>query len=170
MKRKIWPLIFFAVLIGVFVFIQSPSINKQALVARETAKVLWVVDGDTLKVLLNNKEETVRLIGMDTPETLDERKPVQCFGKEASDKTKEILKGKTITLESDSAQQERDKYGRLLRYVFLSNLNFNKFMISEGYAREYTFKSKGYRYQSEFIRVEEKAKEENKGLWGLCRN
>lgn len=130
-----------------------------------SAKVVYVVDGDTVKVLINNKEDTVRLIGIDSPEVLDERKPVQCFGREASSKAKEILTGKAIVLESDPTQENRDEYGRLLRYVFLGNQNFNKLMISEGYAREYTFKGNSYKYQSEFKNAEEKARENGKGLW-----
>lgn len=178
--KKVWPYIIFVILIGIFVLlnisdlkqnkvIQPSSIKNQAISIKETVKVFRVVDGDTIKVLMNNKEDTVRLIGIDSPEVLDERKPAQCFGREASDKAKEILNGKTIILESDSTQGERDEYGRLLRYVFLlDGVNFNKFMISEGYAREYTFKSKIYKYQSEFIQVEEGARKENRGLWGSC--
>ncbi len=136
---------------------------------RSLAKVMKVVDGDTIKVLINNKEDIVRLIGIDSPEVLDERKPVQCFGKQASDKAKEILTGKIITLESDLTQGDRDEYGRLLRYVFLQDgTNFNKFMISEGYAHEYTFKGNSYKYQSEFVQAQKKAREENKGLWSSC--
>ncbi|MDP2585523.1 MAG: thermonuclease family protein, partial [Candidatus Levybacteria bacterium] len=103
-----------------------------------------------------------------SPEVADERKPIQCFGKEASDKAKEILTDKTITLESDLTQGNRDEYGRLLRYVFLSNININKFMLSEGYAREYTFKGNSYKYQSDFIQAEEKARENEMGLWLGC--
>lgn len=135
---------------------------------RETARVARVVDGDTIRVLLNNKEETIRLIGIDSPEVLDERKPVQCFGKEASIKAKEILTGKTIVLESDPTQGERDRYGRLLRYVFLGDLNFNKSMISLGYAREYAFKGSAYKYQAEFIQAERDAVGKNRGLWASC--
>jgi len=175
--RKVLPLIFFAILVGVFVLLsssnskqnkiaQSLPTNKQAFTTKETAKILRVVDGDTIKVLINNKEETVRLIGIDSPEVLDEKKSVQCFGKEASAKAKEVLTGKTITLESDPTQGERDEYGRLLRYVFLADgTNFNEFMISEGYAREYTFKGNSYGYQSEFKNAEKKALKSKKGLW-----
>lgn len=177
-NKKVLPLIIFAVLFGAFVLLNnsSPKQNKvisfptkgEKILIRETAKVSRVIDGDTIKVLINSKEETVRLIGIDSPEVLDERKPVQCFGKQASDKAKEILTGKTIILELDPTQKNRDEYGRLLRYIFLDDLNFNKSMISEGYVREYTFKSSSYKYQSEFIQAEKKAKKENKGLWGSC--
>lgn len=138
------------------------QINKNTT----SVKVIYVVDGDTIRVLIDSKEDTVRLIGIDSPEVLDEKKPVQCFGKEASNKAKEVLTGKIITLESDLTQGDRDEYGRLLRYVFLADgTNFNKFMISEGYAREYTFKGNSYGYQSEFKNAEKEAQKNKKGLW-----
>lgn len=168
--RKVLPHIFFAILIGVFVLLsQSFPKDNQASSVREAAKVLKVVDGDTIKILINNKEETVRLIGIDAPEMEDENKSAQCFGKEASAKAKKILIGKSITLESDSTQGERDEYGRLLRYVFLDSLSFNKFMIKDGYAYEYTFKGNFYRYQSEFIQAEKEARKNKMGLWSKCK-
>jgi micrococcal nuclease len=167
----IWVFIF--VVLGNFNQKQNKVIQqgpvKNQISTREAAKVLRVVDGDTIKVLIQNKEDTVRLVGIDAPETIDIKKPIQCFGKEASEKAKEVLTNKTIILESDSTQGDRDDYGRLLRYVFLEDgTNFDKFMISEGYAREYTFKGNPYKYQSEFIQAEAKAKEENRGLWDSC--
>lgn len=132
-------------------------------------KVIEVVDGDTIKVLMNNKEETVRPIGIDTPEVADPRIPVQCFGVEASNKAKELLTGKNVILESDATQGERDKYGRLLRYVFLEDgTNFNKLMIEEGYAHEYTYKDNQYKYRNEFIEKEKEARENKRGLWNSC--
>lgn len=134
-------------------------------------KVIKVVDGDTIDVDIDGKTERLRLIGMDTPETVDPRKPVQCFGKEASNKAKEILDGKMVELESDNGTQgERDKYGRLLRFVYLEDGTFfNKTMITEGYAHEYTYQSIPYKYQAEFKEAEKQARENKKGLWGdLC--
>jgi len=105
----------------------------------KTYDVVKVVDGDTIDVSINGKTERIRLIGINTPETVDPRKPVECFGKEASDKAKTLLGGMKVYLESDITQGELDKYSRLLRYVFLENgTNFNLLMIKEGYAYEYT--------------------------------
>lgn len=143
----------------------SPSSSPTPTPLGIQVKVDYVVDGDTIKVLLNGKVETIRLIGIDTPEVVDPRKPVQCFGKEASNKAKEILNNKTVYLESDPTQGERDKYQRLLRYVWLEdNTNFNKLMISEGYAHEYTY-AVPYKYQVEFKQAEKEAEANNKGLW-----
>ncbi|MBI2614058.1 MAG: thermonuclease family protein [Candidatus Levybacteria bacterium] len=179
---KVFPHILFAVLVGAFVLINNPDLisnkfnfsspNTEIIETKETAKVRRVIDGDTIEVLLNNKKDAVRLIGIDAPETDDPRKTVECFGREASDKAKEVLNGKTITLESDPTQGDRDKYHRLLRYVFLNDLNFNKFMISEGYAHEYTYKSNPYKYMEEFINAEKEARKNKKGLWNenVCKN
>ncbi len=124
-----------------------------------------VVDGDTVKVNIAGTVETLRLIGIDTPETVDPRKPVQCFGVEASNKAKALLSGKMVRLEADPTQGERDVYGRLLRYVFLSDgTNFNKLMIEQGYAFEYTY-STPYKYQTEFNQAETYARTNKLGLW-----
>ncbi len=129
-------------------------------------KVTKVVDGDTINVLIDGKSKPVRLIGIDTPETVDPRKPVQCFGKEASDKTKELLAGKSVVLEADPTQGDTDKYNRLLRFVFLENGTLiNKLLISEGYAHEYTYQSNPYKYHAEFIQAQTHARENKKGLW-----
>lgn len=130
-------------------------------------KVVKVIDGDMVAVEINGKTKTIRLIGLNTPETVDPRKPVERFGIEASNKAKEILTGKSVRLEADGIIGERGKYGRLLRYIFLEDgTNFNKMMISEGYAYEYTYNSP-YKYQKEFKEAEKEAREAKKGLWGF---
>ncbi len=127
--------------------------------------VVRVVDGDTIDVNIDGKVERLRLIGMDTPETVDPRKPVQCFGKEASAKAKELLSGKKVRLEKDDSQGNRDKYDRLLRYVFLEDgTSFNKKMIAMGYAHEYTY-NLPYKYQSEYKQAQKDAEKAGKGLW-----
>jgi len=134
--------------------------------SRDMYKVVNVVDGDTLDVDLNGKTERLRLIGIDTPETVDPRKEVQCFGTEASNKAKVVLGGKIVSLEADNTQGERDKYQRLLRYVYLEDgTSFNKLMIAEGYAHEYTYQSNPYKYQAAFKEAEKQARENKKGLW-----
>jgi len=129
-----------------------------------TATVTRALDGDTVDVNLNCKIETIRFIGMDTPETVDPRKPVQCFGKEASDNTKGLLTGKTIVLQFDPTQDRRDKYGRLLAYIVLDGVNIDEQLVQEGFAREYTYKVP-YEYQSEFRAAQKAAKAAGAGLW-----
>ncbi len=115
---------------------------------------------------INGKNFVVRLIGVDTPETKDPRKTVQCFGREASAYTKKILLNQKVFLESDASAGNKDKYGRILRYIFLENgVNFNRQLIAEGYAHQYTYKSTLYRYRDKFKQAEKEAKKNKKGLW-----
>lgn len=133
--------------------------------AEELYLVKKVVDGDTFDVSINGQIKRIRLIGVDTPETVDPRKAVQCFGKEASNKAVELLFNKKVKLEADSTQGELDKYGRLLRYVIREDgLFFNKWMIENGYAHEYTY-SKPYKYQQEFKNAQQEAETQKRGLW-----
>ncbi len=140
---------------------EQPATND----AQSRYKVVNVIDGDTLDVEIEGKATRLRLIGLDTPETQDPRKPVQCFGKEASDKAKELLAGKVVELEADATQDEKDKYGRLLRYVILPNGdNFALAMIKTGFGHEYTYNTP-YKYQGEFKAAEAAARTNKLGLW-----
>jgi micrococcal nuclease len=132
--------------------------------------VIKVIDGDTLSVDMDGTKETIRLLGINTPESVDPRKPVECFGKEASAMASELLSGKRIRIEKDLTQGDRDKYGRLLAYVYREDgLFFNKKMIEGGYAYEYTY-NLPYRYQAEFKEAQRMAEEWKRGLWapGVC--
>lgn len=142
-----------------------PSTTVQTVPPGIEAKVDRVVDGDTIQVILGGGKQKVRLIGINTPETVDPRRPVQCFGKEASNHAKEVLTGKTVYLESDPTQDNTDKYKRLLRYVWLdAETNFNKQMIVDGYAYEYTYNIP-YKYQLEFKSAQKEAENARRGLW-----
>ena len=129
-------------------------------------KVMRVIDGDTVKVEgSDGSMMNVRLIGIDTPETVHPSKPVQCFGREASNRLKELIDGKTVYLESDDSQGNTDKYDRLLRYINLKDgSNVNKKMIAGGYAFEYTYNTP-YKYQTEFKQAEKDARTNKEGLW-----
>lgn len=132
--------------------------------------VTRVVDGDTIHVSIEGKDTTIRLIGVNTPETVDPRRKVECFGKEASVYMKSLLTDRKVRLESDPTQDVRDKYGRLLAYVYREDgLFINKELIARGYAYEYTYKIP-YEYQVEFKKLQEQARLEGKGLWqaGVC--
>lgn len=133
--------------------------------AQEQGTVTNVVDGDTFKVEIGGTVETVRIIGIDTPETVHPSKPVQCFGKEASNALKEVLDGEDITLEKNPAE-ERDKYGRLLRYVEIDGVDIGASMIEEGFA--YSYKQYPHPRLEEYNELEKEAREENRGLWGSC--
>ncbi|MDD5741949.1 MAG: S-layer homology domain-containing protein [Candidatus Peribacteraceae bacterium] len=130
-----------------------------------SASVLDVVDGDTLRVEVDGVTEKVRIIGIDTAETVDPRKPVQCFGKEASDHMKELLSGKTIELETNPAE-DRDVYDRLLRYVRLDGEDVGAAMVRDGYAHSY--KKYPHPRLEDYNELEREAHEANRGLWSSC--
>ncbi len=131
--------------------------------------VTYVTDGDTFKVKIGRHIETVRMLGIDTPETVDPRKPVQCYGKEASDETKSLLTGKTVRLKLNPNREEKDKYGRYLAYVYLGDKFVNENLLEQGFAREYTYGTP-YMFQKEFRGIEKMAKEAKEGLWGVCES
>jgi micrococcal nuclease len=132
-------------------------------------RVVKVLDGDTLIANVDGHEVTVRMIGIDTPEVVDPRKPVQCYGPEASAKAKELLNGKEIYIEREAGREAYDKYGRTLGYIhFADKTLYNEKMIKEGYAREYTFNKEKYKYQKEFKADEKEAQKNKLGLWGAC--
>ncbi len=149
-----------------------PKISRQIIYDTKTYySVTKVVDGDTIDIDVGGDVIRVRLIGLNTPETVDPRRTVACFGKEASDKAKSILTGQKIKIETDPSQTLYDKYGRLLAYVFLEDGTlFNRTMIEEGYGYEYTYHVP-YKYQDKFKTAQTKAQTEKKGLWadGVCQ-
>ena len=131
----------------------------------ETGTVVEVVDGDTIKVELGGRIEKIRLIGVDTPETVHPQKPVEYFGKEASAFTRRVALGQIVRLEDDRQDQNRDKYGRLLRYVFLPDGTLlNAEIIAQGYGHAYT--RFPFTRMEEFRVLERDAREANRGLWG----
>jgi micrococcal nuclease len=112
----------------------------------------------------------VRLIGINAPESVDPRRPVQCFGKEASAEMSRIVGGQSVRLETDPSQDTYDKYGRLLAYAFLPDgTDVNLHMVEAGYAYEYTYHLP-YRYQKEFKAAQTAAEKGGSGLWaaGVC--
>jgi micrococcal nuclease len=139
-------------------------------------KVTEVIDGDTFKIDTGDK---VRMIGMDTPEVHHPTKPVQCFGKEAMAKTKELLENKYVRLEKDVSST--DRYGRLLRFVYLANLSptplpasqsaelfVNEYLLQEGYARILTVPP-DVRESEHFRVIQNIAMNAQKGLWKTCK-
>jgi micrococcal nuclease len=102
------------------------------------------------------------MIGIDTPETVDPRRPVECFGKEASAKTKELLFNKEVRLEKDVS--ETDKYGRLLRYVYVGDIFINEQLVLEGYAEASAYPP-NIAYQAQLEQAEKQAQEQRTGLW-----
>ena len=127
--------------------------------------VTYVVDGDTIDISKNNETKRVRLLGINTPESVDPRRAAECFGEEASDYTKKELLGDIVSIETDPSQDLYDKYGRLLAYVYESDGEMiNRKLIANGYAYEYTY-DVAYKYQQEFKTLQNLAKNQKRGLW-----
>ena len=133
-------------------------------VSGEKFKVTNVVDGDTIK-LENGK--VVRYIGIDTPETVHPSKAVQCFGGEASAKNNELVLGKEVTLVKDVS--ETDRYGRLLRYVYVGDIFVNDYLARQGFAHSATF-TPDVKFEEQFRQAVTEARENRMGLWadGVC--
>jgi endonuclease YncB( thermonuclease family) len=143
---------------------------RKPIPPEELFKVNKVVDGDTIEVLIQGIPTKVRMIGVNTPETVDPRRPVQCFGKEASEETKRVLSDKYVNLQKDVS--ETDKYGRLLRYVYLplddgTILFINDYLVRQGYAQSSTYPP-DVKYKDRFKEAENEARENNRGLWSKC--
>jgi micrococcal nuclease len=148
-----------------------PSTDSSAFFEGERAVVTKVVDGDTMEVLINGQSFNVRFVGIDTPETVDPRRPVGCFGKESSNETKRLLTGKNVILQKDISNT--DKYNRILRYVYLplddgSFLFVNDYLVREGFANVYTYPP-DVKYNEKFREAEKEARENKRGLWASCK-
>lgn len=143
--------------------IPNPILNSQP----GLYPVVHINDGDTIIVKTPTGDETIRLLGVDTPETKDPRKPVQCFGEAASAHTKQRLTGQSVRLEPDPTNSDRDKYGRLLRYVYLPDGTlYNAELIQDGYGFAYTVFP--LVKLDDFKALEHDAREANRGLWAGC--
>lgn len=178
MKRKLskWLSFVFVFLFSVFWLVSEYSDPVYSLpVDREmndsrsvNAFVLKVVDGDTIRVELleTGETETIRFLGVNTPESVDPRRPVECFGKEASRFMKILLDGTFVYLESDPEADERDKYDRLLRTIFLEDgTNVNALLLQEGYAHAYLSFPMNEERKTLYRRLEREAREAERGLW-----
>ncbi len=130
---------------------------------REVVTVTKVVDGDTIEISGGRK---LRYIGINTPETVDPRRPMQCYGKDASNRNKELVLGKQVELEKDIS--ETDKFGRLLRYVYVGERMINEQLVQEGYAYASSYPP-DVMHQELFATAQKKARVENRGLWASCQ-
>ncbi|MBU1177290.1 thermonuclease family protein [Patescibacteria group bacterium] len=141
--------------IGLIILFYSKDNNESFF------KVIKVIDGDTIVI---EGGEIVRYIGIDTPETNKENN--DCFAQEAWNMNRELVEGKEVKLKKDIS--ERDKYGRLLRYVWVDDLFINEYLVKNGYASASTFPP-DVKYADDFLKFQKKAKEENLGLWSSCQ-
>jgi endonuclease YncB( thermonuclease family) len=130
-------------------------------------EVVRFSDGDTITVNMNGKNETIRMIGVDTPETHDPNTPVQCYGAAASAYTKNLIGDQKVRLEADPTNQNRDRYDRLLRYVYLPDGRLVEAeIIKNGSGFSYT--QFPFTKAEEFEKLEDEAEQANRGLWSNC--
>ncbi len=142
---------------------QQAQINQPGLY-----RVTQFVDGDTIKVDMNGSTETLRLIGVDTPETHDPRKAVQCYGQAAAAFTRQLIGNQSVRLAADPTNTNRDRYNRLLRYVYLPDGRMvNAEIIKQGYGFAYT--AFPFEKADEFRGYEQQARQKQLGLWGSCQ-
>ena len=154
---------------------QAPATFDQEPPGYEEATVERVVDGDTVVVVITGRadgpgagmagvgeEYRLRLIGIDTPESVKPNSPVECFGKEASAAAAALLEGEDVRLVKDV--EEADQYDRLLRYVYLDNEMANARLVVNGYATAYTYPP-NVRHSDLFVQLEREAREHDRGLW-----
>jgi micrococcal nuclease len=147
------------------------SVPSSVPAAAVPATVERVVDGDTVVVVAaDGARERLRLIGVDTPETVEPDAPVDCFGPEASAFTTDALPvGSTVWLEDDASQGDADRYDRLLRYVWTEGGGLlNQQLVASGLGEEDTY-DQPYRYRDAFVAAEAAARDSGVGLWGACR-
>lgn len=131
------------------------------------ATVVRIKDGDTLVVDLDGGQQTVRLIGIDTPETTNGKN--ECFGAAATAELEALVAGKTVRLEADPTQTNTDRYDRLLRYVEVDGVDVGEHLVAGGWAHEYTYRaSDPYVRQDEYIRAAQHAAAVRSGGWDEC--
>jgi micrococcal nuclease len=124
-------------------------------------------DGDTIAVNMNGRTEKVRFVGVDTPETHKPNTPVQCYGPAAAAFTKNVIGQNKVRLASDPLSTDRDRYDRLLRYVYLPDgSSLNERLIREGYGFYYPYFP--FTKSKEFAAAQSAAMNEHRGLWGQC--
>ena len=149
----------------------APLLDNSGQLCYEVARV---VDGDTIRVLMDGKSYSVRIIGLDTPETVHPNKPVEHFGLEASQRAHDLLEGQRVYLLADQGDTRglelpRDRYGRLLAHVWREDgLCFAFEMIADGYAFDYPKYPFRADYMELFAAAEQYARENELGLWGAA--
>lgn len=127
------------------------------------ARVLDVIDGDTINVVVSDRMEKVRYIGVDSPELHHPTKGAEPGGREATEANRQLVAGEQVRLELDV--QERDRYGRLLAYVYVGNQMVNAELVRRGYAQVMTVPP-NVRHQERFVKLQREAREQKRGLWG----
>ncbi len=141
--------------------------NKAVTQTTFVGVVSSVIDGDTLILKTSSGEETVRMIGINAPETEFSPAGAQCYGAESSVFAKDILEDESVIVTLDATQGERDRFDRLLGYVEVQGEDFGEIILREGYAREYTYDAV-YKNQTLYRVAQSEARIRGVGLWTAC--
>lgn len=171
-EKKLISSVIGVVVAAAFLFIQQQGLLSTATeTAQEHNPGLYAidhfVDGDTIAVNMNGKVETIRFIGIDTPETHKPNSPVQCYGTAAAAYTKNLIGSQQVRLDSDPDSTNRDRYNRLLRYVYLPDgLLVQAEIVKNGYGFAYT--QFPFTKSADFTSYQSEAHNAAKGLWGNC--
>lgn len=171
-RRQLWFWwLVFILLVAIVVYFAFKLTGHEKILQAAQPGLYNVVkfdDGDTITVNMNGALETVRMVGVDTPETQHPERPVECYGREAADYTKSLIANQRVRLQADPLDTNRDRYGRLLRYVYLpDNTLVQQKLLTEGYGLAYTFFP--FTKTLEFTNYEQLAKHAGKGLWSACQ-
>lgn len=155
----------------------GPTAGAAQVLPREPARVVRVVDGDTLKVrLADGRRKTVRVLGIDTPETKKPDTPVECGGPQASASMARLAlegggyaaKGRDVMLIADPTGDAEDRFGRVLAYVEADGRDLGERQIAEGWSRVYAFQGRRFQRRSRYERVEAQARRARRGAWAAC--
>lgn len=156
-------------IVGLLMLVGCASGPTVRTSADNPVRVVRVTDGDTFIARIGDRDVRVRVVGIDTPEVAQSDAPAECYGPEATQRTRQLLDGKTVTLERDSLQSDRDVYGRLLRHVRLNDQRLlGEALIVEGFARVYTG-GPGHDRLAAYRMAERQARADGVGMWGACR-
>lgn len=144
----------------------QPNITPTPTILREKAYVNYVFDGDTIEL---QGKITLRLLGIDAPETANKytKFKEECFAGDSAKIAKELMTGQDIETEKDA--EDKDMYGRILRYVWVDDIFVNEFLVRNGYARVEERNKLNLKYQSLLTAAEQEAKKEKRGMWGKCQ-
>jgi micrococcal nuclease len=155
----------------------GPTADAAQIGAREPARVVRVVDGDTLKVRLGDgRRRTVRVLGIDTPETKKPGTPVECGGPQATASMARLAlqgsgyaaRGREVVLISDPTEDQVDRYGRILAYVEAGGRDLGERQIASGWAEMYAYRDRRFQRRARYERAERAARDQRRGVWGAC--
>lgn len=170
-RKRLGTLLSLAVIVAAVVITRPDLRDRLGQAATSSQPGLYTVvnfvDGDTISVNMNGQPETIRFIGVDTPETHKPKTPVQCYGPQAAAFTKQTINHQKVRLTADPLDTNRDRYGRLLRYVSLPDGTLiNAELIKQGYGFYYPYFP--FSRKAEFAAYGQQARQQQKGLWSVC--